>query len=318
MAASVLLDTFQQPFGATHSYVSMTERVSNNEGAELPRRLLPSPPQPVPNRPRPRSDAWEDADSTSRISPSPTSESSEHFLDCFSEAPSAGSSLGDDNGVAADVLMAGALASARRTASDEPLAASSAPASTYLWRQQALEEQQQLQEERQRRLVAEMAAAGLRQQLDDISALLFAYRSRCSGSSSSSSIRADGNRVVVAEVEDVLRSASQQDAAHQQQADSAAAAAEDAAFVARLAATMCVRAATLADVQAACFEERALLERRLEQSTRMGRAMLKHQKEHGSGAEPWRQQLLGTAFAVGCSVLGASAALLIIRRSGGA
>ncbi|KAL4858463.1 hypothetical protein ACK3TF_001441 [Chlorella vulgaris] len=317
MAASVLLDTFQQPFGATHSYVSMTERVSNNEGAELPRRRLPSPPQPVPNRPRRRSDAWEDADSTTRISPSPTSESSEHFLDCFSEAPSAGSSLGDDNGVAADVLMGGALASARRTASDEPLAASSAPASTYLWRQQALEEQQQLQEERQRRLVAEMAAAGLRQQLDDISALLFAYRSN-SDSSSSSSSRADGNRVVVAEVEDVLRSASQQDAAHQQQADLAAAAAEDAAFVARLAATMCVRAVTLADVQAACSEERALLERRLEQSTRMGRAMLKHQKEHGSGAEPWRQQLLGTAFAVGCSVLGASAALLIIRRTGGA
>ena len=31
--------------------------------------------------------------------------------------------------------------------------------------------------------------------------------------------------------------------------------------------------------------------------------------------EPWRQQLLNTAVSVGCSILGAATAVLIIRRS---
>lgn len=33
--------------------------------------------------------------------------------------------------------------------------------------------------------------------------------------------------------------------------------------------------------------------------------------------EPWRQQLLSTAFAVGCSLLGGAAAVLIISRTQG-
>lgn len=206
-------------------------------------------------------------------------------------------------------------------------------------------------QERSQRLEAEAAAAELRRQLDDVAAVLFGARRPSAAASSS----------VAETLRAVLVEAAGEAVQQRLRADEAEQHAADAAYVARLVAGMCARAATAADLQARWADERALLERRLEQAARMGQAMLKHQKEHGAGAaprrtfprpcptrgqarvlsvqgvrprryvaecrppascshpaaelEPWRQQLLSTAFAVGCSLLGGAAAVLIISRT---
>lgn len=180
-----------------------------------------------------------------------------------------------------------------------------------------------LQQERQRRLAAEAAAAGLRQQLDDISAALFSFRSSqgldssaSGGQSSSCCVTASGPAAdaaageegasVAAELASVLLAAATQcqlsaaeAAAQRQRADAAEAAAaaagscaSDAAYVARLVAGICARAAAVADLESSFAAERASLERRLQQATRMGHAMLKHSKEAGEAV--WGDGLQGT------------------------
>lgn len=173
-----------------------------------------------------------------------------------------------------------------------------------------------LLQERQRRLAAEAAVVTLRQQLDDISAALFSFRSSqglggtgsneqdssgCSANASASAAvgsAGDEGTSVAAEVAAALvaaatqcRLAAQEAAAQRQRADaaeSAAAAAggsaSDAAYVARLVAGICARAAVAADLEASFAVERGSLERRLQQATRMGHAMLKHSKEAGERA----------------------------------
>jgi predicted signal transduction protein with EAL and GGDEF domain len=92
---------------------------------------------------------------------------------------------------------------------------------------------------------------------------------------------------VAAVLENVLQEAAEQRALAAQQAaaqrklvaDKAAAAGE--ALVARLVAGICARVATAADLEAEWQAERAVMEQRLEQSARMGHALLKHQKEQG-------------------------------------
>jgi hypothetical protein len=45
----------------------------------------------------------------------------------------------------------------------------------------------------------------------------------------------------------------------------------------------------------------------------MGEALLKHSKASSNAGEPWRHQLLNAAISVGCSLIGAAAAVFIIR-----
>jgi hypothetical protein len=160
---------------------------------------------------------------------------------------------------------------------------------------------QHLQQERQRRLAAETAAAELRQQLDDISAALFAFHgsnasSTTAGSSevlslaaaTLTSAEAEAHplpllRSVLHQLTQRQRRESRQAAAQQQLLAGADEAAADQAMVARLVAGMLARAATTADLEEQWNAERALLERRLEQAAHMGQAMLRHHKEHGRG-----------------------------------
>lgn len=317
----------------THTYAtSMTTAApSSSEAGSLPRRPL-LPPQPVPVRHQAAGggQSWEDA--ATQISASPaSSDVTEQFLDCYSEIPSASSSLGDDGGAAVEELISRALPRLSTSPAADALAAASSSGgstgSSATW---------QLQQERQRRLAAETAVADLQHQLDDISAVLFAFRSDSRSSNSGGgggtgappaqqAVHSGTSPVVAAVLEGVLQEAAgrraqaaEQAAALQQLLADRTAAAAGEALVARLVAGICARAATAADLEAQWQAERALLERRLEQAARMGQAMLKHQKEHSAEPEPWRQQLLNTAFAVGCSILGAAAAVAIIRRAQGA
>lgn len=170
----------------------------------------------------------------------------------------------------------------------------------------------QLQQERQRRLAAETAVADLQHQLDDISAVLFAFRSDSRSSNSGGgggtgappaqqAVHSGTSPVVAAVLEGVLQEAAgrraqaaEQAAALQQLLADRTAAAAGEALVARLVAGICARAATAADLEAQWQAERALLERRLEQAARMGQAMLKHQKEHSAGGlhKPFGMQRL--------------------------
>ncbi|PSC72800.1 hypothetical protein C2E20_3964 [Micractinium conductrix] len=293
------------PLGA-HAFV---------DGASV--RRPSSPPQPVP---RPRGTAayqpasgWDDA---LDVSASPaSSDATEQFLDCYSEPSSARASF--DIGTAMEEMLSGsvtrlsvpqlAAAAAAAAAAAGGRGGGGAPSGSP--QEQAV--QQVVHQERQRRRAAETAAAELRGQLDEISALLFTSQQRGAAGRMASSHGpgpADLLRGVLAEAAAAQRAAAAAGAA-------AAAAADDAALVARMVACVCARAAVAADMGADWAAERAVLERRLDQAVRMGQAMLKHHKEHSAEPEPWRQQLLNTAVAVGCSILGAATAVLIIRRA---
>jgi hypothetical protein len=156
-------------------------------------------------------------------------------------------------------------------------AAAAAASGSASWRQQQEQQEERLQLERKGRLEAESTAAELRQQLDDISALLFSYRRQqqpeCSGSS-------DGGSSSTPALPALLGSVLQEAAAQSQLAAHDAA---DAAYVARMVAGVCARAAAAADLGQQWEAERAVLKRRLEQAALMGEAMLKHQKEHSAG-----------------------------------
>ncbi|PRW56429.1 hypothetical protein C2E21_4679 [Chlorella sorokiniana] len=320
-----------------------------------PVRRPASPPQPVPQPWRGQAAAstpvdWAEA---LEVAASPaSSDATEQFLDCQSEPISVRSSFESESELlargmqarlsvpetlaaaaaavapCAPVATSGAAAAASST-STAPAASTSGPLAAGGI---------SLQQERQRRLAAEAAVVTLRQQLDDISAALFSFRSSqglaATGSSGQSSSScgssaggpAEGARVAAQVASALLAAATQcqlateEAAAQRQRADAAEAAAaaagkcaSDAAYVARLVAGICTRAAVAADLESSFAAERASLERRLQQATRMGHAMLKHSKE--AEPEPWKQQLLNTVVSVGCSILGAATAVLIIRRS---
>lgn len=324
-----------------------------------PVRRPASPPQPVPQPWRGQAAEPVDWAEALEVAASPaSSDATEQFLDCQSEPISLRSSFEAESELLArgmparlsvpETLAAAAAAVAPCAAAGTSVAAaaasgtSTAPAPSTSGPLAA--GGISLLQERQRRLAAEAAVVTLRQQLDDISAALFSFRSSqglggtgsngqgSSGSSANASASAavgsaaDEGASVAAEVAAALvaaatqcQLAAQEAAAQRQRADaaeSAAAAAggsaSDAAYVARLVAGICARAAVAADLEASFAVERASLERRLQQATRMGHAMLKHSKE--AEPEPWKQQLLNTIVSVGCSILGAATAVLIIRR----
>lgn len=367
MATLVSPDMFGPgPFG-THAYAASMAGDGTANSSSL--RRPSSPPQPVP-RPRPRHFAvlspvdshpslsssssggaeWEDPDAPLLVAASPAaSDGTEQFLDCYSDIPSAASSF-------CEAECSGlSMEDTSRLSTHSQLPAATA-SSSGAW-------QLELEQERHRREVAEAAAAELQQQLNEISATLFGWRSSTSsrstatsstgsqsgsGSSSSqqhqqqqqngsfgcsevataaaataasSSPAAALQAVLQGAAAQCLESAQQAAAAEQRaaaaeaRAAEAAASAADAALVARLVSAMFASAAAASDLGAQWQAEQAVLERRLEQAARMQQAMLKHQREHRSEPEPWRQQLLNTAVSVGCSILGAATAVLIIRRT---
>jgi hypothetical protein len=88
--------------------------------------------------------------------------------------------------------------------------------------------------------------------------------------------------------------------------------AEGRAAAARLAATACARAAAAAEWAA----ERAKLEACAEVAARVGEAMSlgrESRRREAEGAGAWRERALSSAVAVGCSAVGAAAAVLLIR-----
>ncbi|KAI7845048.1 hypothetical protein COHA_001414 [Chlorella ohadii] len=334
-------------FGA-HGYADAlaAEAVRMDSG---PKRRPASPPQPVPQPWRhaaASSTQWEEA---LEVSTSPaSSDATEQFLDCHSEPVSMRSSFEAESELLARGMQARLSVPETLAAAAAAVAPNEAPTGAASGTSAATARSTSgplaaggisLQQERQRRLAAEAAAAALRQQLDDISAALFSFRSSqgqdsntsngqsCSSCGDSASSAAEGaaaeGATLAAEVAAALlaaasqcRQAVEEAAAQRQRADEAAAAAgeraSDAAYVARLVAGICSRAAAVADLESSFAAERASLERRLQQATRMGHAMLKHSKE--AEPEPWKQQLLNTVVSVGCSILGAATAVLIIRR----
>lgn len=174
---------------------------------------------------------------------------------------------------------------------------------------------QQLQQERQRREAAEAATAQLMEQMDEVAAQLFSFRSGrqqppqqqqvlpsdlcasngCSSSGNSPAVDVAAlARAVLADAEAAL-------AAERRRADTALAAAAaastaaegaaaDAALVARMVASMLARAAAAEDLGAAWRADKALLERRLERAAAMGQAVLKHRTGQSAGG---RQGMLG-------------------------
>ncbi|KAL4447224.1 hypothetical protein ABPG77_007257 [Micractinium sp. CCAP 211/92] len=325
-AASVASVDAGSPGGSTSSTAGSVRRPS-------------SPPQPVP-RPRQQQPfasthtSWQDA---LELGASPASSDAEQFLDASSEMPSAASSFGAD---------ADGAAAAMEEFISQGLPLLPAPDAQGLGASLAhlaantTSAQQQLQQERQRREAAEAATAQLMEQMDEVAAQLFSFRSGrqqppqqqqvgpsdlcasngCSSSGNSPAIDVAAlARAVLADAEAAL-------AAERRRADTALAAAAaastaaegaaaDAALVAGMVASMLARAAAAEDLGAAWRADKALLERRLERAAAMGQAVLKHRTGQSAETEPWRQQLLNAAFCVGCSILGAATAVLIIRRT---
>lgn len=181
--------------------------------------------------------------------------------------------------------------------------------------------QQQLVAERGKRQAAEAAVAELRQQLDEIAALVLSFRSRQPAGlqqlqqaqqgqqeqqQQQAAVASSGSGASVAtDLLSVLQAAAAQcqhaaEAAAQQaaRAHAATAEAEDAALVARMVAGICARAAAAADLGEQWAGERAQLERRLEQAALSQMAMLKHHKEHSAGACWHRAVVVGGAQAV--------------------
>jgi hypothetical protein len=150
-----------------------------------------------------------------------------------------------------------------------------------------------LAQERQRRLAAEGVAREMQQQLRDIAAALLPppAPAPAGGLAAAAAALAAENRG--------LREALAQ--------------ADGRLEVARLVAGLCAQAATSAALQAAWAREREVLHARLEQAAQMGEAMLRHKREQREQPEPWRQQLLSAALAVGSVALGAAAAVVLIK-----
>lgn len=324
-AASVASVEASSPGGSTGSTAGSVRRPS-------------SPPQPVP-RPRQQQPfasahtSWEDA---LELGASAASSDAEQFLDASSEMPSAASSFGADADSAAaamEELLSRGLPPLPAPGGLGPHAPAAAPSALHSADSTSVT--QQLWQERLQREAAEAAAAQLREQLDEVAAQLFCFRSRQqqqqqpTDASTSSTLSGNGSGPgadVPALVRSVLVDAEAAVAAERRRADAALAvaaaattaadgAAADAALVARMVAAALARAAAAEDLGAAWQGEKALLERRLERAAAMGQAVLKHRSGQGAETEPWRQQLLNAAFCVGCSILGAATAVLIIRRT---
>lgn len=156
-----------------------------------------------------------------------------------------------------------------------------------------------LAQERHRRTSAEALSTDLRRQLDDIATVLLSAKPRAVGAPPTTPTPLAAAQALVQEC-----AALRQDASLF----------EGRLHVARMVAGICSRAGTTADLQAAWQEERRVLLTRLEQAAQLGAAMLRHkQQQQQHEPEPWRQQLVHAALAVGCSALGAAAAVAIIR-----
>lgn len=336
--ATLLSVPGQEMFGpgpwGPYTYATAADVASADVSAGTRPTRPGSPPQPIPRsraqqQQQPFGGALSSWADYAELSASPaSSDVTDHFLDASSEPASAASSFGADaDGSLAmddmpgrglsrlsvtDALGAATHALAAATDASSSTATSAGPAAGAC---SQLAAQLQLQQERQQRQAAQTAASGLRQQLDDMSALLFRYRSKVPQQGTTGGISSNARPGLPALLQGVLAEA---EAAVQRSAELAAGAASeaaDAAHVARMVAGICARAALHADLGEQWGAERAALVRRLEQAARMGQAMLKHQKESSAEPEPWRQQLLNTALAVGCTCLGASTAVLIICRT---
>ncbi|KAL4443682.1 hypothetical protein ABPG75_011419 [Micractinium tetrahymenae] len=322
-AASVASVDAGSPGGSTDSTGGSVRRPSS------PPQLVPRPRQQPPFGTAHGS--WEDA---LQLGASPASSDAEQFLDASSELPSAASSFCGDADSAAAAMEELLSRGLPHLSAPDTLPHAAGSLSSAWPAVDAASAKQQLQQERQRRVAAEAAAAELRNQMDEVAAQLFSFRSgqqlqppcHASTADGHSSNGSPSDTDVAALLRAVLGEAAAAVTAQQRRADAALAAAAaasaaaegaaaDAALVARMVAGMLGRAAAAEDQVATWQEEKALLERRLERAARMGQAVLKHRSEQSAEPEPWRQQLLNAAFCVGCSILGAATAALIIRRA---